>query len=235
MEGRMRRTISIFLVVILISFVFFAFIGQANAAKFSKTGVIKVPEGFIGLKFNSVFNVHSGKKGIPFYLWSWKIVTSNGSTVYQYWGGKPPKHLGPLSHLVLGPGTYYIHVDKGENQKINLKVNYDLIDNSSKRYIIPSGHYGYTVYDFDKEENLFFSGDCGYFKVKNSYRPYFFLKSPAYISLDDRKEAHYITTPDGYYIFDGRKGEPILFDKDDNVVIVDDGDGRIVIVEDDGL
>ncbi len=229
----MRRT---FLITLLVSLVVIGFIAQANAApSFVKSQTIKIPNGFVATKFNVKFSVASGKNGLAFYMWDWKIVNSGGSTVYRYRDANPPMQSGPLSKLVLAPGTYYVYVNKGSNLRVTLKVNYEVIDNSVGRYAIPAGHAGYTVHDFDKEEVLFFSGDCGYFKVKNHSRPYYFVETPSYINLDSRTQPLYFATPDNYYIFDGGDGVPILYDKDDKVVIVDNGDKKLVIVEDDGL
>ncbi len=229
----MRRTIWI---TLLVSLVVIGFIAQANAApSFVKSQTIKIPKGFVATKFNAEFSVASGKSGLPFYMWDWKIVNSDGSTVYRYWDANPPIQSGPLAKLVLAPGTYYVYVNKGSNLRVTLKVNYEVMDNSIGRYAIPAGHAGYTVHDFDKEEVLFFSGDCGYFKVKNYNRPYYFVETPSYINLDNRTEPLYFATPDNYYIFDGGDGHPILYDKDDKVVIVDNGDKKLLIVEDDGF
>ncbi|MEQ8168248.1 MAG: hypothetical protein ABRQ38_05085 [Candidatus Eremiobacterota bacterium] len=229
----MRRTIWI---TLLVSLVVIGFIAQANAApSFVKSQTIKIPKGFVATKFNAQFSVASGKSGLAFYMWDWKIVNSDGSTVYRYRDANPPMQSGPLSKLVLAPGTYYVYVNKGSNLRVTLKINYEVIDNSIGRYAIPAGHAGYTVHDFDREEVLFFSGDCGYFKVKDNSRPYYFVETPSYINLDNRTEPLYFATPDNYYIFDGGDGIPILYDKDDKVVIVDNGDKKLIIVEHDGF
>ena len=209
----------------------FLVVSSASADEyFAKTEVITIPEGFVATGFAAEVDVDSGIGGVPFCKWGWKIVNTDNSSAYEY-RAKPVKQTGPLSELVLCPGKYYVYLDMGANKLVDLKVSYDLVDDSFYRYVHPSRHHGYTVYDFDNEVYMYGSGDCGYFRVKDNEEPYFFVETPAYIRVDDRYESRYFDTPEGYYIFDGREMDPVLFDTDDEVIIVDDGDGQIIIVE----
>ena len=182
------------------------------------------------LVLTAEIEIDSGKAGLDYYNYCWEIVNTDHSVVYHYCA-RPCKQTGPLSELVLTPGRYYVYASRGDNKKVDIKLSYDLSGDSHRRYVIPSEHSGYTVYDFDDEVYMYGSGDCGYYRVRYSEEPYFFVETPSYIRVDDRYRARYFDTPEGYYIFDGREGEPILFDKDDEVIIVDDGDGHLVIVE----
>ncbi len=221
-----------FLVMVVLSLFFISSVSLVCGEEFFvKSGnAIVVPEGSVATGFTAEININSGKTGIDSYNWGWKIVNTDNSTSYQYWD-RPYKQTGSLGELVLSAGKYYLYIDRGDNKIVDINLSYSLRDDNYRRYFIPSRHHGYTVYDFDDEIYMYGSGDCGYFRVKYSDEPYFFVDTPSYIRVDDRYNSRYFDTAEGYYIFDGTEEDPILFDEDDEVIIVDEGDGQLIIVE----